>query len=51
MKKAGTNEAAIYARYFSERQTEQSVEGQGRECLPFTKAKNITVIDVYVGSN
>ncbi len=36
MKKAG-----IYARYSSERQTEQSIEGQIRDCRSFAEAEGI----------
>ena len=37
--------AVIYARYSSDRQTEQSIEGQLRECYAFAKANDIAVID------
>ena len=40
--------AVIYARYSSDRQTEQSIEGQLRECYAFAKANNIAVIDTYI---
>ena len=32
--------AVIYARYSSDRQTEQSIEGQLRECYAFAKAND-----------
>ena len=40
--------AVIYARYSSERQTEQSIEGQLRECQEFAAAEGITIIDSYI---
>lgn len=40
--------AVIYARYSSDRQTEQSIEGQLRECYAFAEANEITVIDDYI---
>lgn len=40
--------AVIYARYSSERQTEQSIEGQLRECYEFAKSENITIIGEYI---
>jgi site-specific DNA recombinase len=40
--------AVIYARYSSDRQTEQSIEGQLRECYAFAKANEITVINEYI---
>jgi len=40
--------AVIYARYSSDRQTEQSIEGQLRECRTFADANDITVIDEYI---
>lgn len=40
--------AAIYARYSSERQTEQSIEGQLRACHEFAEAENIIVVEEYV---
>lgn len=40
--------AVIYARYSSDRQTEQSIEGQLRECRAFAEANNIDIIDVYI---
>lgn len=41
-------QAVIYARYSSERQTEQSIEGQLRECYEFAKAEGITIIGEYI---
>jgi len=40
--------AVIYARYSSDKQTEQSVEGQLRECGEFAARKGYTVIKTYV---
>lgn len=40
--------AVIYARYSSERQTEQSIEGQLRECNEFAAAEGITVVGEYI---
>jgi len=40
--------AVIYARYSSERQTEQSIEGQLRECKEFAEAEGITIINSYI---
>ena len=40
--------AVIYARYSSDRQTEQSIEGQVRVCREFAQANDITVIDEYI---
>lgn len=40
--------AVIYARYSSERQNEQSIEGQLRECYAFAKAHDITVVKEYI---
>ena len=38
----------IYARYSSDNQTENSIEGQIRECKEYAKRKGITVIKSYV---
>ena len=40
--------AVIYARYSSERQSEQSIEGQIRECMEYAKRHNITIVDTYI---
>ncbi|MBE6825879.1 MAG: recombinase family protein [Ruminococcus sp.] len=40
--------AVIYARYSSDKQTEQSIEGQLRDCMAFAEAENLTVIDTYI---
>ena len=40
--------AVIYARYSSDSQTEQSIEGQLRVCREYAKNNNILVIDTYI---
>lgn len=41
--------AVIYARYSNgPRQTEQSIEGQIRDCMEYAKKNDITVIDSYI---
>lgn len=41
--------AVIYARFSpGPRQTEQSIEGQVRDCMAYAKANGINVLDVYV---
>ena len=40
--------AIIYARYSSENQTENSIEGQLRECKEYADKHNITVVDTYI---
>jgi DNA invertase Pin-like site-specific DNA recombinase len=40
--------AVIYARYSSDNQTENSIEGQLRECKAFAKNKNIAVAGSYI---
>ena len=37
--------AVIYARYSSERQTEQSIEGQMRVCHEYAKENDILIVD------
>lgn len=39
--------AVIYARYSSDNQREESIEGQVRECLAFAGRKGYTVIKTY----
>lgn len=41
--------AVIYARYSSENQTGNSIEGQLRECKAFAENKGITVVGTYIG--
>ncbi len=40
--------AVIYARYSSENQREESIEGQIRECYAFARKNNISVIAEYI---
>ncbi len=40
--------AVIYARYSSHSQTEQSIEGQLRDCNAYARDKGITVVGTYV---
>lgn len=40
--------AVIYARYSSENQTEQSIEGQLRDCYAYAKLHDITVVGEYI---
>lgn len=40
--------AAIYARYSSDKQTEQSIEGQLRVCEQYCKANGIDVVEKYI---
>ena len=40
--------AVIYARYSSERQSEQSIEGQIRECMEYARRHDIAIVDTYI---
>ena len=40
--------AVIYARYSSNGQTEQSIEGQVRECTDYANAHDIVIVDMYI---
>lgn len=40
--------AVIYARYSSDRQTEQSIEGQLRVCNDYAARNDIVVVDTYI---
>ena len=40
--------AVIYARYSSDRQTEQSIEGQLRDCYEYAQRNDIVVVDKYI---
>lgn len=40
--------AVIYARYSSERQTEQSIEGQLRVCREYAERNSLVVVDEYI---
>lgn len=37
--------AAIYARYSSDKQTEQSIEGQLRVCQDYAQRNDIVILD------
>lgn len=39
---------AIYARYSSDNQREESIEGQLRECREYAKKNNIQLLDQYI---
>ena len=38
----------IYARFSSHTQTEQSIEGQLRECYDYAKRQDLTVVGEYI---
>ena len=40
--------AVIYARYSSENQREESIEGQIRECAAFAEKNGITILKHYI---
>ena len=40
--------AVIYARYSSDSQSENSIEGQLRECKEYAERKGITVLSTYI---
>ena len=40
--------AVIYARYSSENQTDQSIEGQLRVCSEYAKSHDILILDTYI---
>lgn len=40
--------AVIYARYSSDNQREESIEGQLRECMAYCKKNDITVLRTYI---
>ncbi len=40
--------AVIYARYSSDSQREESIEGQIRECTTFAKKNGITILRHYI---
>ena len=41
-------DVVLYMRYSSDRQTEQSIEGQDRVCMEYCKAKGYNVIEKYI---
>ena len=42
--------AVIYARYSSDNQREESIEGQIRECTAFAEKNGITILHHYIGT-
>ena len=42
------NNAVIYARFSSDRQREESIEGQLRECREYAEKNGIRVVDAYI---
>jgi DNA invertase Pin-like site-specific DNA recombinase len=40
--------AVIYARYSSDSQTENSIEGQLRECKEYAERKGMTILGTYI---
>lgn len=38
----------IYARYSSDNQREESIEGQLRECMAFAEKNDITILNTYI---
>lgn len=40
--------AVIYARYSSDKQREESIEGQLRECKEYADQNDITVVRTYI---
>ena len=40
--------AVIYARYSSDNQREESIEGQLRECMEFANSTGVTVVGNYI---
>jgi len=40
--------AIIYARYSSDNQREESIEGQIRECKAFAEKQGLTVLSTYI---
>lgn len=38
----------IYARYSSDNQREESIEGQLRECRAFAEKNDIQIVDTYI---
>lgn len=43
-----TKTAVIYARYSSDRQTEQSIEGQLRDCREYAQRNDIAIVGTYI---
>ena len=40
--------AVIYARYSSDNQREESIDGQIRECTDYARRENITIVGTYI---
>lgn len=40
--------AVIYARYSSDSQREESIEGQLRECREYAERNNMTIVGTYI---
>lgn len=40
--------AVIYARYSSDSQREESIEGQLRECRKYAERNNMTIVGTYI---
>ena len=40
--------AVIYARYSSDSQREESIEGQIRECREYAERNNMTIVGTYI---
>ena len=40
--------AVIYARYSSDNQREESIEGQIRECMEYAERNGMTIVDTYI---
>ena len=40
--------AVIYARYSSDSQSEQSIEGQLRECQKYAERNDILIVETYI---
>lgn len=40
--------AVVYARYSSEKQNDQSIEGQLRICQQYAKSNDLNIVDVYI---
>lgn len=43
-----TKTCVIYARYSSDRQTEQSIEGQLRDCREYAQRNDIAIVGTYI---
>ena len=44
----GHTNVALYLRFSSERQTEQSIEGQLRDCVDYCKREGLRIVAIYV---